>query len=153
MGWRSKPQQPPHVPDEWPEPSLEPRVLVENADDFARWATRRLLERSGFEVADCSGPDAGHGWQCPVTQGEPCTQVEGADAIVFSLDLRSDEGREILASHRQELSERPVVAEVTAPEAGRHRDLLDDCAVVNPSGLGDLVGAVVSALKDRSFDH
>ena len=149
---RSRTQQVPHVPNEWPEPWLEPRVLVEEADEVGRWATVRLLERSGFEVGECPGPDAARGWECPIPRGEACPLVEGADAIVFSLSLGSEENRAILGTHRQSLLERPVCVEATEPEASGNRHLLEGCRVVSPGGLGDLVSEVVSALKDRPMD-
>jgi hypothetical protein len=129
-------------PEEWPEPSGKPRVLIENPDRADLWAHADLLREAGYDVAMCGGPTAETErvpWfrrlfradpqpierqertLCPLVAEGHCPLVEGADVVVSTTTLT--DGREILAT----LSARPspaLVVEGTSSELERDSDAI-----------------------------
>jgi ribosomal protein S18 acetylase RimI-like enzyme len=63
-----------------------PRVLLELGAGGSMAAI--ALERAGYEVVSCRGPEAtstrARRWRCPLLEGAPCPLVEGADAVVLA---------------------------------------------------------------------
>jgi RimJ/RimL family protein N-acetyltransferase len=70
----------------WPLRRRGPRVLIESR--WVRGAAEEALREAGYEVALCPGPCLGLD-HCPVLTGEPCSLVEGADAVV--VDIPTDD--------------------------------------------------------------
>ncbi len=102
----------------WPEGHDRARLLVEAPR--TRWSAADHAEGAGFDVMVCRGPDAHR--SCPLTRGERCRLVEGADVVIFDLPHQS----ELLDAHLA--GEIPVViqrgdsidaAEAAADEAAR----------------------------------
>src|SRR6266849_1997886 len=105
-------------PEEWPERSGKPRVLIENPDRADLWAHADVLGKAGYDVATCAGPTAEtehvswfrrrpRSWAdpqprehqqrtvCPLVEEGQCPLVEGADVVVSTTQLT--DSREVLA--------------------------------------------------------
>lgn len=115
-------------PGAWTEGWARPRILVEDPDGAVRAASRRILEREGFEVATCSGPEPGH--RCPEVTRTACPLMRGVDLIYSSLDWHRPEHREVLQAQREHHPDVPVVVEIAQPQAQRAAELLQGCTVV-----------------------
>ncbi len=64
------------------------------------------LQKAGYEVDQCAGPDGGG---CPVMHGEPCWQVEKADVLVYDVFAAGDGGRKLIEELRELHPDKPVV--------------------------------------------
>ena len=157
-------------PEEWPEPSGKPRVLIENPDRADLWAHADLLREAGYDVAVCGGPTAETErvpWfrrlfttdpqperqertLCPLVAEGHCPLVEGADVVVSTMTLT--DGREIRAA----LGERPspaLVVEGTSSELERESDAIGNPVEVPlPVLPSQLVEAVERARSTRATD-
>lgn len=60
-----------------------------------------FLERLGHPVLVCHGPRPGK--LCPILSGQGCPLAEGADGIVFELDLDRPQHRAILRRYKETL--------------------------------------------------
>jgi hypothetical protein len=142
LGRKSLPR--PIHPEEWPEQSGKPRVLIENPERADLWAHADLLRKAGYDVAMCGGPiaETEHvSWfrrlvrvdpepperrertVCPLVADGHCPLVEGADVVVSTTQLT--DSREILAT----LSARKpsaLVVEGTSSDLERDRDVIGD---------------------------
>ncbi|GMU79725.1 MAG: hypothetical protein AMXMBFR46_25150 [Acidimicrobiia bacterium] len=128
-----------------------PKVLLEYADYGVAFAAERILERHGYAVAVCGGPDHLRGRQCPLVASGTCPLVEGADVVLNGLDLTRRENRAVLAAVRGASGERRVIVEVSEPVSARHRELLEGTEIVLfPMRAHDLVEAVEHSLERRS---
>jgi hypothetical protein len=131
-------------PEDWPEQSGKPRVLIENPDQADLWAHADVLREAGYDVAVCAGPTAEPErvpwfrrlfWAdpepverpertlCPLLSEGHCPLVEGADVVVSTTSLT--DSHEILAT----LSARSspgVVVEGTTAGLERERDAIRD---------------------------
>ena len=133
-------------PEEWPEPSGKPRVLIENPNRADLWAHAELLREAGYDVAMCGGPTAGTehvSWLrrrrldpadpqtmehqertlCPLVAGGHCPLVEGADVVVSTIQLT--DSNEILAKLSARSSP-ALVVEGTSSELERDSDAIGD---------------------------
>lgn len=136
-------------PGAWSERRARPRVLVEDPDGAVLAASRRILEREGFEVATCAGPEPGH--RCPEVTRASCPLMQGVDVIYSSLDWHRPEHREVLAAQRAHHPDVPVVVEIARPQAAHEEDLLAGCEVVHvPASGAMMVAAVQRALGARA---
>jgi hypothetical protein len=118
-------------------------VLVEDPDGATRSSAARVLERAGFEVAACPGPDADAGRYCPEVRDGSCPLVAGADVVYTNLPWQLPDSREVLRAHRRCSPRTPVVVEICEPQVSQVGDLLDGCQVVHvPSGSATMLGAV-----------
>jgi len=83
------------------------RVLVVHHDVDVADIEAEDLRRAGYEVQECAGPIGGS--PCPVLRGEPCWQVEWADALVYDAWATGD-GRSALIDDLRDLyPDKPVV--------------------------------------------
>lgn len=134
-------------PGSWPTRSARPRVLIEDPDGAVLGAGRRHLEREGFDVRVCSGPQGMGRRECPLLRGEGCHLAAGADVVFTSLAADSVRGREVVAALRRHYPTTPVVAELPAPRHEELREDLDGCHVLYmPSGLHRMTTAIRAAL-------
>jgi hypothetical protein len=125
-----------------------PRVLIENSDYGTAYAAERILERRGYEVSVCGGPDHLRGRRCPLVAEGRCELVDDADVVVHGLDPDRPDHRAVLAALREERPSVPIVAEMTAAAAERHADLLEGCTVVSfPVTTEPLRAAVRTAIR------
>lgn len=96
-------------PGGWPSPGARARILLESPDLADAEAQAQKLGEAGYDVALCRGPeaalppsfafDASPRWfdaipgreatLCPVTCGEACALVDGADLVVTTTTLVS----------------------------------------------------------------
>ena len=84
------------------------------------------LRREGFEVEQCSGPNA---YNCPVMRGERCVAAERADVLIYDVWASGEAGgaQRLIEGLREMHPDVPVV--LTAPgieldwvrESGVHR--------------------------------
>jgi hypothetical protein len=158
-------------PEEWPEQSGKPRVLIENPDRADLWAHADLLRKEGYDVAMCGGPTAATArapWfrrlfrpdpqaaerqertLCPLVAEGHCPLVEGADVVVST--TRLTDSREILA--RLSARKSPVlVVEGTSSELEQDRDVIGDSLQIRlPVLPQQLVDAVERARSTRASD-
>ena len=104
-----------------------------------------FLEKLGHRVMACNGPAPNT--LCPILSGEGCPLAEGADAIVFELDLDRPQHRAILSAYKESLREDLPIRVVVSPEqAAAYPDLLSGLKVLqtNP-GAADLDGLAAEA--------
>ena len=138
-------------PGSWPARTDRPRVLVEDPDGAVRDAMRRLLEREGFDVALCSGPQDMGRRECPAVRGEGCALAAGADVVYTSLADADTQSREVVGALRTLYPDTPLVTEIPQP---KHRELaesLDGCHVTYvPVGRHEMTAAIRAALDGRS---
>lgn len=124
-----------------------PRVVIESRRPAAAAALAGALTESGIDPVVCAGPDeSGHG--CPLLADEPCALIEGADAVVYDLDLEQPADREVLRSLVVEHGGLPIVTERSTEEARQYRSSLQQCAVVVPYSTQYTAAAVVRALSN-----
>lgn len=133
---------------EWPAPRGERlRVVVEDADGAERWACTRVLQRAGYDVATCGGPDA-NGGACRLVDTGRCGLVEGADVVVYNLSTARDANVAVLDALRERAAHVPTVVVIPEPDIARHRERLTNCVVVcAPLTSTDLVEAVARARR------
>ncbi len=102
-------------------------VLVDCASDELG-VQIEFLERLGHLVQVCPGPP--HATLCPILGGEGCPLMEGADGVVFALDLDRPQHRAILKKYQEMLSEDvPVRAVVRQGQEIQYADLLSGVQV------------------------
>ncbi len=160
-------------PEEWPEPSGRPRVLIENPDRADLWAHADLLREAGYDVATCGGPTAETltvPWfrrrhlhladspsserrerlLCPLLAEGQCPLVEGADVVVSTTALT--DSREILATLSARRSPALVVEGTSAHLARESEAIGDSVAIPLPVLPRQLVEAVERARPTRATD-
>jgi hypothetical protein len=162
FGRRSSP--PLMHPEEWPEQTGKPRVLIENPDRADLWAHADVLRGAGYDVAMCGGPttETDHvPWfqrlfsadpqpvvrpehtLCPLVVHGHCPLVAGADVVVST--TRLTDSREILATLSARRSP-ALVVEGTASDLERDNDAIGDSVRITlPASPGQLVEAVKRA--------
>lgn len=91
-----------------------PRVLLETPDPGDAFACWRILERNGYEVSWCPGPDGSPPGTCPLVTSGQCALAGDADVIVSSLGLRRSSARCVLGALRRRLPDTPVIVAATA---------------------------------------
>jgi DNA-binding NtrC family response regulator len=129
------------------------RVVVENANRDRALAQTAALDRAGFSVTTCGGPDTLPGRVCPLTNGDSCPWIDVADVVVHDLDLDNPAHQEVLRALRRAYPHVPVVLELAEATAREHAALLAGCHVIYPFDMDRLVQAVIDAVttaKDQS---
>ncbi len=103
-------------------------------------ADRQFLEDMGHRVMVCGGPVQGQ--LCPILSGEGCELAEGADGIVFELDLERPQHRSILREYKTSLrSDLPMRVVVPREQWADHRELLAGLKILpHTPAAGDLDG-------------
>jgi hypothetical protein len=114
-------------PTRWPEASG--RVLVEVAGRGMGQVVERTLREQGYQVAVCGGPAVLRRRRCPLVQGDGCPLADGADLVVYALDLDDADDREVLEAHRAHPERRACVV-VPPALVDRYRSLLEGYEVV-----------------------
>lgn len=130
----------------WPD---RPRVLIEDASEEPGSPVIEGLRRAGFAVAVCPGPrgDAGDA-RCPLVEHGECPLVEGADIVLWGLDLDRAESRTELEALRSRHPSLPVVVRAAADEAARWSKAVEGSPLVARSaGPDEVVEAVAEAAE------
>jgi CheY-like chemotaxis protein len=136
----------------WPFPD-RPRVLIEQADPDRSLELATALNKAGYAVGICRGPDVAGtpATRCPLHRLGPCVAVEGADLVVTALDLEQEDGRQVLRGLRTRYPGIPLVVAATVTETLELGDLLTGCTVVPVDAEPkQLVQAVVTELEPRA---
>jgi hypothetical protein len=158
-------------PEEWPEQTGKPRVLIENPDRADLWAHADLLRREGYDVATCGGPTAEterRPWfrrltladphpveheertLCPLIAEGHCPLVEGADVVISTTQLT--DSREILATLSARSSP-ALVVEGTSSDLEREQDAIGHSVqIALPVLPRQLVEAVERARSTQAGD-
>lgn len=122
---------------------MQPRVLIECGVPLAALDRMDALERAGFQVDWCSGPDHHH---CPVLDGISCQAVAAADVVITAL------GADALDVAVASAVVHPDVPQVTLLPRFVAREVADAVHVgtVIPEDAGDteLIAAVNAAMAD-----
>ena len=125
------------------------RVLVEARDGADGWACEQILERRGYEVAICPGPESGR-IPCPVLEGNDCPAARGADLIVSLLNLSHAPSRTVVRALGAMRPAKPIVIEVSDEDRIRNTDLVARTTALDAPVLGtQLSRAVDEALAAR----
>jgi hypothetical protein len=95
-----------------------PLAVVEHPDGAARWAYGRALERAGFDVLTCGGPEVLPRGRCPLVTSGCCETAEAADVVVTALGMGSRETSDVLLSYTTRLPDTPIVAIETPVSEG-----------------------------------
>lgn len=103
---------------------------------------RKFLEDMGHRVMVCGGP--GEGQLCPILRGEGCQLAEGAEGIVFELDLDRPQHRAILRKYKTTLRpDLPIRVVVPRDQWAENAELLSGLKVLSHAPVaGDLDGLV-----------
>jgi hypothetical protein len=141
-------------PEEWPDPSGKPRVLIENPDGADLFAHAEILREAGYDVAVCGGPSPKSGdhehTACPLLVEGRCPLVEGADVVVSTIGLT--DSREILAKLSARSSP-ALVVEATSAELQRESDVIGDAVEITIPVLPEqIVEAVERARSTQPTD-
>ena len=99
---------------------------------------RKFLEQLGHRVMVCPGPAPGT--VCPILSGEGCELAEGAQGIVFELDLDSPQHQEILTKYKESLrGDVPIRVVVRPGQAEKYPNLVKGLKVLTHAPVaGDL---------------
>lgn len=137
------------------EPTAKVRVLLECPSSSSPSLIAGMLERHGYGVRVCEGPDRRHA--CPLLDGGTCGLVNGADVVVNLLQHGPEpEARQVLGALSDERRPPAIVAELSRPELARrdrsgdpgfHRDRVS--VVHSPMTSATLLAALDDALRHR----
>lgn len=125
-----------------------PRVIIESRRTAAANALADVLVEAGLDPQICSGPNGSAG--CPIFDGAPCALVEGADAVVYDLDLDRVDDRLVLRYLVIDHDGLPIITERSTQESRAHCDVLRQCTVVVPISVEHTAATVINALADAS---
>jgi hypothetical protein len=134
-------------PGRWPERTTRPRVLLEDPDGAILATGELFLQRQGFDVAACLGPQRMGHRRCQLTTGGRCQLAQDADVVYSSLSWSDPNSREVLVALRAEYPRTPVVVEILARDVEGLRADLDGCHLAaSPTRRATMVTAIRSAL-------
>ena len=133
---------------EWPGGSEDggdgPRILFESPDGAEAHAVWRALERHGCRTMWCTGPEGGS--PCVLVASGKCRLVEGADAVVSSLDLGDRRCQAVARALDRRAVETPVLVMTREGCAEEWRAELPTCEVtsapLSSKTLFDALGAL-----------
>ena len=111
---------------------------------------RQFLEQLGHRVMVCPGPE--EGTLCPILSGEGCELVDGAQGIVFELDLDRPQHRAILSRYKETVrSDVPVRVVVRPGQAEKYAHVVRGLKVLTHEPVaGDLDALAAEA---EAADH
>ncbi len=135
----------------WPWPT-RPRVVVEDPLGDRAFATATALRQAGYSVAVCRGPSAERRERCSLVDDLGCAIVDGADAVVFRLDLERAEAGWVLTELRRCRPGTPVVAVVSRRDAARRAAELTGCEVVDDTAPPEELVAAVDRARAEHAD-
>lgn len=118
-----------------------PAILDVNPDGRALAREEDFLLKLGLPVQSCCGPDREGG--CPLLRGESCPKIEGADGVIFQLDLDQPRHRRLLAKYVRYFDDQevPIRVVVTPDQKVRWAKLLRLVEVWSPPvGVSKLDG-------------
>ena len=140
----------PHLDREAGGNDPRPRVLVEIRDGAEAWGLWRVLERAGYAVSWCPGPDRASGTSCPLVTRGACPLVEDADVVLSALGPPIDSWRAVLEASRRHHPDTPVVVGSSALDAARLGALpMGSSQVRAPLRAGEVLRTVEDALALR----
>jgi DNA-binding NtrC family response regulator len=126
------------------------RVVVETPDVAKQVALARILDKSGYAVLSCRGPE-GTDDRCALVEHETCNGVAGADVVVHAMRPQDPRNREVLRHILDRYPDVPIVVEAPRPYVERHPDEFERCRVVfQPMTAEMLIEAVEEAIRDRA---
>ena len=99
------------------------RVLVECPDYKSPSVIAELIERDGYAVRVCGGPDRDH--SCPMVTERSCTLVNGADVVVNLLSGPDRQPQAVIGAITSERRPPQVVTQMPTPTIAR-RNADDD---------------------------
>ncbi len=135
------------TPPPWTGPADAKGVLVEEEDSELRSALSEALRAAGYRTAECAGPGWHGDGRCPLVEGEGCTSVETADAVLQVLVASDQPMRDVRATIHREEPGVPVILFAPAPTIARDPELAEDATVRNdPLTRGAVVRAVEDAI-------
>jgi hypothetical protein len=135
-------------PPVWSQRVGRPRVLVEGSDEAWRRATMAELEKYGYDVLGCAGPDLDHDEHCPAVEGERCPGSAHADVVVCDLDLTDGHAAQVPRAVARELRDGASVIVVLDEPEEADGDL-DGCRLVErPASPVEVVVEVERAVDD-----
>jgi hypothetical protein len=137
---------PDEPPARWPEASG--RVLVEVAGQGMAQVIERTLRDQGYQVAVCGGPAALPRHRCPLVETGTCPLADGADLLVYALDVEDADDREVLEAHRLH-PERPACVVVPPALVDRYRSLLRSYEVVEAPLTPEKLVDALRRLRER----
>ena len=97
-------------------------VLLDTTSPLDEAFDVSFLERNAHPVVVCHGPEADAG--CPLVGGQGCEMFDGANGIVFQLDLDEPENRAILEQYRQLNADIPIRVVVRPRQLETYHELL-----------------------------
>lgn len=139
----------------WPEPTGAPRILVENPDPAMAWANARELDRAGYQVVTCLGPEGAPDLfpfgRCRLVDRGVCPLAEDADVVVFGLRFGHDRSRGVFRALRAAHPGLPICVEAPASELERGLEEAEDVWIIPfPTFPGRLSQTVEDVLSKRA---
>ena len=141
--------------DSWEEaPADAVRVLVECPPEQTPDVVAGILERHGYAVRTCEGPDKRH--HCPLVTTGACNLVSGADVVINLFGASDQHASEVLGALTEERRPPAVITEMPTPEIQRRtesddwwfdRDRVN--IVASPLTTATLLEAVEAALAEQ----
>jgi len=111
-----------------------PLVLFESPDGAEAHGVWKLLERYGYRMTWCPGPQGGFSRECALSATGYCPLVDEADAVVSSLDLADPLDQKVVRALNDQVAATmpvtPVVVVATKGSAARWAEELPGCRVV-----------------------
>jgi len=106
------------------DPERRLRLLIESEDGAEVVAIRNLLDRHGYDVSWCPGPDARRSSRCPLVRKGTCRLVDEADAVLCTLDLDNAKHRAVVEALNTLHPEKPVIVAASPALSRRWARLL-----------------------------
>ncbi|MCU0271069.1 MAG: hypothetical protein MUF83_20830 [Acidimicrobiales bacterium] len=122
-------------------PERRVRVLLECPPESSPAIIADALERQGFEVRTCEGPDRRHA--CALLHDGACSLVDGADVVVNLLDGPDDDAGRVLGALTHERRPPGIVTTQSAMEVASGREV--PAEAVLPQRLTVVQGSLSTA--------
>ena len=99
-------------------------VVLETPDPGDAFACWRLLERNGYDVSWCPGPNRSQAGPCPLVESGRCKLVEDASVVVSSLNLQRSSSRRVVLALERHLPDVPVIVVANGSASEQWPELL-----------------------------